>query len=240
MVVWRSGMSHGSAGATGSMDVADGDFLRADRCGASNRARPRSGTPRPAARPGMALAASFLESPTHLGPRQWRRCARQRARQARTARARARSERARARTRRPECSDLDVGRLPGARPGLRSVPWPEIPHETQDMPLAASRAGSSPPEAFAAPTGFGPRPPEVAAADGRLAYGNVTRIRGGRGSGLRKAVSERAGRCGGRRTRGLDVARPYRQAAAGEIYSPERAAVFNCPVRISRPPNLPR
>src|SRR3972149_11275240 len=54
MVVWRPGMSHGSAGAIGSMDVADGDFLGADRCGASNPARPRSGTPRPAARPTSA------------------------------------------------------------------------------------------------------------------------------------------------------------------------------------------
>jgi hypothetical protein len=32
----------------------------------------------------------------------------------------------------------------------RACPGPEIPHETQDLPLAASRAGSSRPEAFAA------------------------------------------------------------------------------------------
>ena len=122
----------------------------------------------------------------------------------------------------------------------RACPGPEVPHETQDMPLAAARAGSSPPEAFAAAVRVRAARPRWRAADGRLAYGNVTRIRGGRGSGLRKTVSDRAGRCGGRRTRGLDVARPYCQAAAREIYSPERAAVFNCPVRISRPPNLPR
>jgi len=41
-VAWRSGMSHGPARAAGSMDVVDGDFLGADRCGSSNRARPRS------------------------------------------------------------------------------------------------------------------------------------------------------------------------------------------------------
>ena len=176
MVVWRSGMSHGSDGATGSMDVADGDFLGADRCGASNPARPRSGTPRPAARPtsarpGLALAASFLEFPTHLEPRRGQHDARPRARQAR-------SERARARTRRPECSDLGVGRLPGARPGLQRVPWPRDPPRNPGFAAGSVTgrvlaAGSSPRR-----PGSG-QPPEVA-ADARTAccYA-IVRIRRG-------------------------------------------------------------
>src|SRR3989304_3940208 len=123
--------------------------------------RIRSTSLRPAVRPGLALAASFLEFPTHLEPRHWRHDARPRARQAR-------SERARARTRRPECSDLDVGRLPGARPGLQRVPWPRAPPRTPGFAAGSVTgrvlaAGSSPRR-----PGSG-QPPEVAAADGRLA-----------------------------------------------------------------------
>ena len=138
MVVWRSGMSHGSAGAIGSMDVVLTGTSRG-LIDVAHQTAPVHALARPGLRhapafgaalhaarpglrpcPGMALAASFLEFPTQLGPRQWRHDARRRA-------PRSRSERARARMCRSECSDLDVGRPLGTRPGLQSVPWPRDP-----------------------------------------------------------------------------------------------------------------
>ena len=215
-------MSHGSAGAIGSMDVADGDFLGADRCGASNPARPRSGTPRPAARPGMALAASFLEFPTHLGPRHWRHDAWQRARQAR-------SERARARTRRPECSDLDVGRLPGARPGLQSVPWPGR-SPTKPRICRWQRHGPG-------PRGRKPSPPEAFAAADRV---RATPARGGgRGTIAQRGATKDVGvrrACAPGRGRGVPRL-SRRRGRGGPRPSTRPGASFRRPhARLARTP----